>query len=84
MVLYNRNIEIVCSSVDVDNMVQLTVDVVCHSDVADGVWTVDQYLRSGKCFDMNLRIERRAELWSNVHDYQCISGLCSYVTNNHV
>ena len=58
-VLYNRNIEIVCSSVDVDNMVQLIVRVVCRSDVTDGVWTVDQYLRSGKCFDINLRIERR-------------------------
>ena len=59
MVLYNRNIEIVCSSVDVDNMVQLTVIIVCLSDVADGVWTVDQYLRSEKCFDINLRIEKR-------------------------
>ena len=59
MVLYNRNIEIICSSVDIDNMVQLTVSVVCRSDVTDGVWAVDQYLRSGKCFDINLRIERR-------------------------
>ena len=55
LVLYNRNIEIVCSSVDVDNMVQLTVSVVCLSDVADGVRTVNQYLRF---FDINLRIER--------------------------
>ena len=60
MVLYNINIEIVCSSVDVDNIVQLlTVIIVCLSDVADGVWTVDQYLRSEKCFDINLRIERK-------------------------
>ena len=41
------------------HIVQLTVSVVCCSDVADGVWTVDQYLRSEKCFDINLRIERR-------------------------
>ena len=78
MALYNTNIEIVCSSVDVDNMIQLTVSVMCRSDVADGVWTVDQYLRSGKCFDMNLKIERR-ELGYN---YQCISGLCNYVTQS--
>ena len=55
----NRNIEIVCSLVDIDNIVQLTVIIVCLSDVTDGVWTVDQYLRSGKRFDINLRIERR-------------------------
>ena len=78
----NRNIEIVCSSVDGDNMVQLTVSIVCRSDVhvTDGVWTVDQYLRSEKCFDMNLRIERK-ELSI---DYQSISGLCSYITHSYV